>query len=309
MGEKPNIVIIGSINMDLVIETDIFPKKGETIIGSRFTQNPGGKGANQAVAAARLGARVSMIGCVGSDLFGETLIDRLKTEGICTEGIKIAKDYSTGVAQVTVSENDNSIVVIPGANYCLTIEWIKQNYHILQHADIIVSQLEIPINVIQYVAEEAKKQAIPFLLNPAPAQPLPETLLKNVSYLTPNETEYALLSGDKDLQVREELPLNSLLSQVEKALFVTIGEHGVLFYSKDPLLSGSVPGHKVNVKDTTGAGDCFNGALAVSLAEGLPIGEALTVAVKSSALSVTKFGAQQGMPTKSEIDIYFQSQF
>lgn len=295
---QPNIVVIGSLNMDMITKTYRFPKKGETIAGESFQQLPGGKGANQAVAAARLGGNVTMIGAVGEDSVGSALLNNLTLEKIHTNYVSIVKGETTGVAQITVSENDNQIIIIPGANSKLRKAHIDKARNSIKKADIIIIQQEIPIAIVEYSIEMANELGIPIILNPAPAVKLSSKLLEGVTYLTPNETELALLAEHDQL----ESGVDVLLQKGVKTLVVTLGSKGVSYkrHIKEPMIH--VKGLEVKVADTTGAGDTFNGALAYKLASGASLEESVTFANKAASLSVTKFGAQLGMPTMEEMN-------
>jgi ribokinase len=262
--------------MDLVTSTTQIPKVGETVLGNSFHSIPGGKGANQAVAAARLGADVTMIAAVGNDSFGKTLVEHLTNEGINTENIIKVKDTSTGIASIIVSEADNSIIVVPGANNHVTPDVIDKHGDKIINSDIILLQLEIRT-----------------ILNPAPIQKLPKELLEMVDYLTPNEHEQALLF-DSIGGTEEEL------AKYKEKCIVTKGSKGVMIYKNGE--KNEIPSIQVEAVDTTGAGDSFNGALAVALCDGLDIEEACRFANVVGAISVTKLGAQTGMPTKKEVE-------
>ena len=293
MNSHPRVCVIGSINMDLVTTTKKIPKKGETVLGERFETFPGGKGANQAVTSARLGADVSMIGAVGNDTFGKALLEHFKSEGISQKGISIVPDISTGVAAITVSENDNRIIVSPGANSKVNPKILDEAQDVIIASDIILLQLEIPMETVQYTVEFAYKHKIPVILNPAPFQFIPEDILEKVTYLTPNEVESVSLS---------EMPLTE---SIKEKMIITKGEHGVEFISK----SGepkTIPGLKVNVKDTTGAGDTFNGALATELARTGDLDQSILFANAAAALSVERFGAQGGIPDRKEIITFIE---
>lgn len=303
MSNKPgNIVVIGSVNMDLVAKTDRFPQPGETIIGHQFYQIPGGKGANQAVAAARLGAEVSFIGCVGDDLFGQQLSKGLDNEGINLSGLRTVEGVSSGLAHITLTDTDNTIIVIPGANAHCTPEHIAAHESLIAGADIVLMQLEIPLHTVQYAVQLAERHGIPVILNPAPAHPLPNELLQGVTYLTPNETELAFLAGGLTASTHSlQIQLQVLLNQGVKHVVATQGERGVLFGSQDSSYIHHQPAHPVQAIDTTGAGDAFNAGLAVALAEGNALSESVTFASAVGALAVTKLGAQPGMPTRDEV--------
>jgi ribokinase len=295
---KPKVTVIGSINMDLVTQTTRVPSMGETLLGESFKQFPGGKGANQAVASARLGGEVSFIGCVGNDLFGQELKHRLEQEQVNIEGVDTTEVESTGVAQITVSNNDNSIIVVPGANYQVSQEWIDQKRHLIENADIVLTQLEIPMEIVERVVDIAHVNGVPVILNPAPAQKLSPDLLKKVTYLTPNESELDLLTsknGDVDSKIftLQQLGVENLI--------VTRGADGVVYREKNASTTSYKESLKVKVIDSTGAGDAFNGALAVAIGSGKDLGEALDFSVRVGALSVTKLGAQSGIPNLSEL--------
>lgn len=301
--ESPSIVVIGSLNMDLVLQSYKFPEEGETIIGQSFISSMGGKGANQAVAAARLGAKVTLIGAVGDDGYGERLIDNLKNEGINTSHITKISDMTTGIACVQVSSNDNRITVIPGANYHLRPAHIDQAEQIIEAADIVLLQMEIPIDTIIYGIRRAKHFGKKVILNPAPAFDLPEDILSQVDYLTPNETELHILASGPDAEIDILNSAQRLLHMGVENLIVTMGGKGAKYFSGK---SGekNFLAHYVHVVDTTGAGDAFNGGVAYSLAKGDEVNQAITFAMKVGALAVTKLGAQTGMPTNKEIDAF-----
>ncbi|MCM2675776.1 ribokinase [Alkalicoccobacillus plakortidis] len=296
---KPKVVVIGSINMDMVTRSSRFPQKGETISGESFDQLPGGKGANQAVAAARLGAEVSMIGAVGDDHSGQALLKHLQDEQIDTSFVQILQGQTTGMAQITVSEEDNQIIIVPGANFALTKEHIDAAKDIIQSADIVVLQLEIPLEIVEHAAQIAAESAVKVILNPAPApaERLNESLLQAVHYITPNETELAHMTEQSNV----ELGIEDLLKEKVDAVVVTLGSEGVRFKQKGDIVTGFVQGRDVEVIDTTGAGDTFNGALSYCLASGIELAEAIEFANDAAGLSVTKFGAQTGMPTLTEV--------
>ncbi|MCZ8510920.1 ribokinase [Paenibacillus filicis] len=296
----PNITVIGSLNMDIVVESDRFPVQGETLLGKAIRFLPGGKGANQAVASARLGASTRMIGAVGDDSFGRELLQALTNEGIVCEGVRAFPDATTGIANIFVSQGDNSIIVLSGANHLLNPEDIDRIKLAIEQADIVLLQLEIPLETVSHAAKLAKSFGKTVVLNPAPAQPLPESLLRDVDYITPNRTELSLLTGfseNDDL----EASMRKLIGMGARHVITTLGSEGSAFIeASGPLVK--VPGYKVPVVDTTGAGDSFNAALAYSLAQRKSLEESVSFAAKVSALAVTKFGAQPGMPTLEEVE-------
>ncbi|UOO83006.1 ribokinase [Uruburuella testudinis] len=296
----PKITIIGSINMDLVTQSPRFPKVGETLIGSGFHRFMGGKGANQAVAAARLGAEVTMIGAVGDDSFGRELCANLKREGVNTDNIHTASGQATGMANITVAENDNHIIIVPGANFSITPADIEAQAPAIAAADIILCQLEIPMECVITAAKLAKKHRKPFILNPAPAQPLPAELLPNITLLTPNAYELAISLG-----LPEDTPAETLMQQSPCPVLMTRGAEGALYHDEQRHVQHQ-PSFKVTPADTTGAGDTFNGALAVFWQQGMA--EAVKQACAAAALSVTKLGAQGGMPTAAELARFLQQQ-
>lgn len=300
---KPKILVIGSLNMDLVIQAKRVPQRGETILGEDIHFIPGGKGANQAIALARLGAETMMIGAVGSDSFGQELLEALKTDGVDTSGVKILDQVATGVASILLAGGDNSIVVVPGANAQCLPQDLDQQVEKIKEADLIVLQLEVPLQTVEYAVELAKKWGKPVLLNPAPAQTLPVKLLQQIDYITPNRSELALLAESSQVSSLEE-EMDKLIDMGVSNCITTLGAEGAAFKAKGEKLS-LIEGHKVQVVDTTGAGDAFNGGLAYALASKMTIAEAMKFAGQVSALAVTKFGAQGGMPTLKEVQKYF----
>lgn len=297
------IAVIGSINMDMTVRADRIPGKGETVSGRNLCYNPGGKGANQAVAAARLGGYVSMFGCVGEDSFGESLIRNLEEQGVRTEHIRKIAGVSSGVAMITVAEGDNVIVVVPGAN-----DFVKPEYlgavkeEILRH-DIILLQNEIPDETVRYAIELCHKAGKTILYNPAPARRLETDLVEKISYLTPNEHEIRIVLSE-DYQEYSRMAqdgwLDRMLLCYPEKLIVTLGSQGVKAAEKESVFS--IPSRKAKVVDTTGAGDTFNGAFALALAEGRSFAEALRLANAAAGLSVEKEGAQAGMPDMRSVE-------
>ncbi len=292
------VLVVGSINMDLVVEAGKFPAPGETLLGQRFSTFPGGKGANQAVAARRLGARVAMIGCVGGDAFGRELLGLLEKEGIDTRFVRTAEGISTGVAAITVSQAENSIVVVPGANHALSPADIQAAESAFAEADLVLCQLEIPLETVEAAAMLAERHDKPFILNPAPAMPLPEGLRARTALVTPNEHELSILSSLPDSQWQRQLALHP------ERILMTRGSDGAWFAGSDGELHHQ-SAFKVTPVDTTGAGDTFNGALAAFW--GRDLAELARLACAASALSVTRAGAQGGMPTREELDAFLGS--
>ena len=284
------ITIVGSINMDLVVQMDVFPKQGETVLGDLFTTIPGGKGANQAVAAARLGSTVQIVGAVGNDSFGKELRANLNEENIDTRLVATTNN-STGIANILLHESDNRIVVVPGANYDVTSDVIDAAREVLAKSKLVVMQLEIPVETIEYTLKVCKELNVPVLFNPAPAANFNIEWMPYISYLTPNETECELLFGDNADAVLEKYP---------NQLIVTLGDKGARYYDGDKHVF--VEGYKTTAIDTTGAGDTFNGAFAHAITNGQSIAEAVYFANIAGSLSVEKFGAQGGMPTVEEVE-------
>lgn len=290
------VVVVGSINMDLVVHTQQFPRMGETLFGEQFATHPGGKGANQAVAAQRLGASVVMVGCVGNDDFGHTLKAGLMAEGIDTRWLKTSTDTATGVALITLCQGDNAIVVVPGANMQLRPSDIIAAETAFIDADVILAQLEIPLDTVLACARLAQKHGKPFFLNPAPAQALPAELLALCTLLTPNEFELLEALGESEADWKIVL--------AKHAAVMTKGSDGAWFNQGGVLQHQA--GFKVDLVDSTGAGDTFNGALATFWQLG--IAEATQRASAAGALSVTRAGAQGGMPTLTELEQFLKKQ-
>jgi len=288
MDNKTTVCIVGSINMDLTITTEKMPMQGETVLGNDFDIYPGGKGANQAVAAARLGAKVNMIGAVGEDPFGIELLEHLQTEGINIEGIMKDSEKPTGIANIILSEDDNRIIVAPAANMHVDAELVDKHRQLIKQSDIVLLQLEIPLETVIYTLEIAREFDVPVIVNPAPYQALPDGILTGSTYVTPNEIEAEAMQADPHYD------------SIREKIIMTQGDKGVAFY-----VNGTkqfLPSYPVAVKDTTGAGDTFNGALAAEIGAGASVSEAVKFANAAAALSVTKVGAQGGMPTRQEVE-------
>ncbi|TYP76712.1 ribokinase [Paenibacillus methanolicus] len=297
---QPNLLVIGSLNMDIVVQTARYPLVGETITGENVHFIPGGKGANQAIAAARLGAETAMIGAVGQDAFGENLLHSLEKEGVDVSGIKQVAGVATGVASIYIAEGDNSIVVVPGANNRLEFADIDRNEALLRQADIVLLQLEIPEETVLYAASKAKIFGKTVVLNPAPAKPIPDELFQLADYITPNRTELGRYTGMETDGSSLGFAMQRMKEIGEAHIVTTLGSAGSAYIADDGSIQ-TIPGHKVPVVDTTGAGDCYNAGLAISIATGRSLEEAVNFASLVSALAVTKFGAQAGMPTIAEV--------
>lgn len=287
------LAVIGSINMDQVVSTERIPGKGETLSGSDLRYISGGKGANQAVAMARLGAEVTMFGCVGDDDNGRQLLNALKDEGVDTSHISVRKDAPTGLAIITVSENDNVIIVVSGANGLVDRAYIDSIADQLIDNDLVVLQHEIPLDTVHYAVCFCYEKGIPVVLNPAPAAEVPKDIVEKVKYLTPNEHEAALIFG-------ADADINEVMKAYKEKLIVTQGSKGVsVCLANGEILT--VPSIKAKIVDTTGAGDTLNGAFSVRIAAGDSIEDALRYANTAAGLSIEKFGAQGGMPTHGEV--------
>jgi ribokinase len=289
------VLVFGSMNMDLVVESAAFPRLGETLQGANFATHAGGKGANQAVAAARLGANVTMLGRVGADAFGADLKARLAAEGVGTRYVQETAGVSTGIAAITVCNADNAIVVVAGANACLSAADLDAAESAFAEADVVLAQLEIPIATVAHGAELAARYRKPFLLNPAPGARLTENLLALCSLITPNEYELGTALGQPDQSWQK------LLSKLPGRAVVTKGADGAYFTDAAGALRHQ-PSFAVKPVDSTGAGDTFNGALGAFWDLGLA--EAVRRGCAAGALSVTKRGAQDSMPTLAELNSF-----
>ena len=291
---KPKVVVIGSCNTDMVVKANRLPVPGETILGGTFYMNPGGKGANQAIAASRLGAEVTFISKIGYDLFGLQALEIYKSEKINTDFIFTDQKSPSGVALISVdSFGENSIIVAPGASRSLSIEDIKE-------ADIILMQLEIPIETVEYAATIAKKYNKKVILNPAPASTLSNSFLNNVHTILPNRIEAEMLSGIKVMDIDSAHRAAEAIGEkgIENVV-ITLGKDGAYVKEKDQY--AMIPAKEVETIDTTGAGDVFCGAFSVYLSEGHSLAESVTFANAAAALAVTRIGAQSAIPYKREI--------
>ncbi|MGI6011897.1 MAG: ribokinase [Ruminococcus sp.] len=288
------IGVVGSINMDMTVKAERIPLKGETLKGEDLKYIPGGKGANQAVAMAKLNADVEMFGCVGNDSTGNVLVENLKSMGVKTEHIKVVENVPTGLALITVGENDNTIVVVAGANDCVDLAYVDEIKDSLLQCEMVLLQHEIPQETVEYIAKLCAENEVKVVLNPAPARPVKPEILEKVTYLTPNEHETVILFG-------KEKSFDELMKKYPEKLVITQGSRGVSTCLKNGEII-LVPARKSRVVDTTGAGDTLNGAFAVALTEGKGMEEALKFANIAAGLSIEKFGAQGGMPTYQDVE-------
>lgn len=301
---KPRIVVVGSANMDLVVRTERIPAPGETVLGGTYFQLPGGKGANQAVAAARLGGDVAFIGCVGKDAFGDSLISGLVKDGIDVKHVRRIEDSASGVALIGVDERgQNSIIVAPGANTMLNEADIDAAKATIESADAIVAQLEISHEAVTRAMHLAVLEGLHTILNPAPfhhGDQISMGLLSSLEVLVPNEHEAAAILGIKPgKRVDYRQAAGSLLSYGVGSVIITLGDQGCIVADEHGVRQ--IPASRVDAVDSTAAGDCFCGALAVAMAEGMSLDDAARFASAAAAISVTRMGAQPSMPMRSEL--------
>ena len=307
--QKP-IVVVGSINTDLVAVTKRIPVVGETVLGSDFQIHPGGKGANQAVAVARLGYPVRLIGRLGNDTFGAELRTHLEKAGVEITGVATS-DGASGVAVVVVSERgENSIVLTPGANSKVTPEDIDANISILRSAGMVLAQLEIPLETVEYLASICARENVPLILDPAPARDLPPDIFKNIAWFTPNQTEAAFYLGNKHSESNPLTPAEMakvLLSNGCRGVVLKMGAHGTYLGSQEGI-GRLVPAFSVDAIDTTAAGDAFNAGFATALMLGKSPLDSAVFAAAVAAISVTRTGAQPSMPSMAEVEAFMKDE-
>jgi ribokinase len=292
MMNMQRIAVVGSINMDYFIETEVLPKIGETVLGENFFLSIGGKGANQAVAAARLGGNVSLFGSVGDDENSEIIIKKLEKENINLVNLQSVKGTPTGAAFIELCQSENRIIVVPGANAHTNIDYVQRAALELQKYDVIVFQLETPVEMIEYLVPGLYEHGKTIILNPAPAKTLKQELIEKVTYITPNEHEYNMVFDTNE-------SMEELLKKYPNKLIVTCGSEGVRFFDGSEIKL--VPAIKVIPIDTTGAGDTFSGAFSVAIAEGKSLQDSILFGNIAAGLSVTKKGAQTGMPKRNDV--------
>lgn len=302
---KRPILVIGSINLDLVVHASRIPAPGETLLGSTFQRFHGGKGANQAVACSRLGYPTAMIGHVGKDDFGSELLSGLQSFAVETSAIASVAGPS-GIALITRSnDGENSIVVVSGANGTVSAEALQAHRPTIAAAGFLLMQLEIPVEAVEFAATIAAQAHVPVILDPAPAQPLPQSLLRNISWLTPNETETATLLGRPAELFSPQQAAEKLLCLGVRNVVLKMGRRGVYLAGRD-CPSTAVEAFSVDPLDTTAAGDAFNAAFTVRLLQGRPPAEAAVYANAAAAISVTRAGAQPSMPTAQEVEAFLR---
>jgi ribokinase len=296
------ITVVGSFVMDLIGTMESFPLEGQTIIGKTFKTLPGGKGANQAVAASRLGGNVEMIGMVGNDAFGDTIKKVFDEEKIAINHVLTSKESPTAVGLIQInSKGENKIVVIPGANYDYTIEALQKVKDTIKSSKLVLAQLELRPEVTFALIDLCHELGVPIVLNPAPAIPINASYLEKVTYLTPNETELEIISKMKIQSLEDtKLAIQKLLDIGVKNVIATLGSKGALIGNESGF--EHVPGYTVDVVDTVAAGDAFNGAFAYGVVEGFTLNQAVRYANAVGALTVTKPGAIPSLPSKAEVD-------
>ena len=299
------IAVLGNINIDFVMGAERMPRPGETVHGHSFRTVPGGKGANQAAAAARLGASTAMVGCVGDDEFGSSLLANMRRQGVDTKYVRVDDGAASGTALIAVDDQgENSIIVSPGANGCVGREDVDAAKPLLEEARYLVMQFEVPLSAVQYAIEVARELDLAVVLNPAPAYPVDADFLKGVYCLIVNEIEAVTLSGKDvtDLRTAEQAA-KQLAGLGVKAVIVTLGAQGALLCEGGSVVH--VPARRVEVVDTTAAGDAFVGGLTAALLEGRSLPEATRYATCAGSLATTVMGAQTSLPSKARVEAFF----
>lgn len=276
-----NILVIGSLNADLMVQVNKLPCPGETLTCNSFEILPGGKGMNQAVCAAKLGANVTMAGCIGKDEYGRLLLETLEKNRMNVECVKTSSDVSTGIAIVTTSPIDNNIIVVPGANECVDTEYIDSIREVIKKAELVMVQLEIPLQTVYHIIDLCEELKVPVILNPAPAKNIDLTYIDKVKYVIPNETELMAIFQE---------PYETVLEKYPNKIIMSAGEHGAYFHDGEKLVNCKA--RKIQVVDTTGAGDAFNGAFAYAILDGMQLKEAVEYANGIAAITTTVKGAQ-----------------
>lgn len=296
------ILVVGSSNTDMVVKVERLPVAGETVIGGAFLMNAGGKGANQAVACARLGGSVTFLAKVGNDIFGKQALQQFQKENINIAYVTTDREFPSGVALIGVDANgENSIIVAPGANSSLDTRIVSQAMASLNSPAIVLAQLEVPIATVEYTIELAYSKGMKVILNPAPAQLINLDVLRHLYLITPNETEAEMLTGIKVLDIKSaDAAARKLYQQGVPNVVITLGKKGAYLYNEEG--GRVIPAPLVTSVDTTAAGDCFNGALAVALSEDFLIDEAVAFACKAASISVTRMGAQASLPHRKEVN-------
>jgi len=306
MAQKP-LIVLGSVNADHILQIKDLPRPGETVTGHGYRVVPGGKGANQAVAASRLGARTAFIACVGDDDFGHRMKDTFQAKGMDTRGVMTEEGIPTGVAMVFVAESgENCIGISPEANACLTPERLIPHLGLIREASALLMQLETPLETVMLAAAVAKKAGVPVVLNPAPARPLPDSLFKHLAMITPNETEAGALTGIAIRDASSAVEAAACLHGMGvETVIITLGAKGAFVSEKGR--GTVVPGYAVTPVDTTAAGDTFNGALMAALQRGEKLSGAVAFAHAASALSVMRVGAQPSIPSRAETEAFIRN--
>lgn len=299
---KNQITVVGSYNVGLFLKGESIPKVGQTLIGDTFTEGGGGKGSNQALAAGKLGAKALFVGCIGNDSYGRFALDLYESMGVCSEYIRVDETIHSGISVIFIDKDgNNSIMVVPGANFRLSEKDIDNAYSAMCNSAIVGFQLENELRVVSYGIKKAKEAGAKVLLDPAPARELPDELYKYISVIKPNEHEATTLSGIEvtDKESAEKAGRWFIEKGVETAI-ITLGDKGAVLVEKER--SAFFPSRKVNAVDTTGAGDCFSGALMAALAEGKSIDEAIEFAHIAASISVTALGVVEALPTRAQVE-------